>query len=291
MRQPANPNRIVVADRGRWRFKARLTRRLRLRAGYVRNWLVAVARLHGDLIDHGRNVFRQVIKQNTLHARGCIARMKHRFPLHEPSRRYFQLRVCGQLHMLPLAPVAIGVVHIAAARIEFDIAHATQAAAPPLRKSMRVEHIAFVRAFCFRTRAQLKDFPQIAARSIQTAAGCNGKCRDLRSARLYKIGEIIHAVDGENVAAIAGSRQQPPALIKPQSVDQIFSRAPQMFGSAIRRNAVNFRATGGASARGRKRSGGSWRAGAASGSNADSSHRQRRARLCRRSNIDAQACG
>ena len=92
---------------------------------------------------------------------------------------------------------------------------------------MGVEDIAFVRAFRLGAGTEDKNLPQVAAGGIESSAGRGSEGGDLRGAGLDQIGEIVDAVDGENVAAIAGAGEQASALIEAESVDEIFVRSPQ----------------------------------------------------------------
>ena len=91
-----------------------------------------------------------------------------------------------------------------------------------------------------------KIFPQVAAGSVETSARRGGKSGDLCGARLDQIGEIVDAVDGENVAAIAGAREQASVRIEAESVDEIFVGTPQARRGAVGRNAINLGAAGSA---------------------------------------------
>src|SRR5208283_2810656 len=102
---------------------------------------------------------------------GGIPGMEHGLPLHEPRRRNFKFGAGGQIDTRPRAPIAVGIVDVAAARIQFDvgtgIAGAAKAGASPKRKNARVEDIAFVRAFRLGAGTEDENFSQVAAGSVE----------------------------------------------------------------------------------------------------------------------------
>ena len=95
--------------------------------------------------------------------------MQHGLPLDEARRRDIEYRVFLQIDRLPRTPVAVGIVHVAAAGKELDIARAAEFGASPAGEDFGVEHIALVAAFGFRRPAQQKHFAQIAGGDIKSA--------------------------------------------------------------------------------------------------------------------------
>ena len=163
-----------------------------------------------------------------------------------------------------MTPVAVGVVDVAAARIEFEvgitggIAGAANANAAPKRKDARVEDVAFIRPFRLEARTEDEDFPQVTAGGVEPSAGRGGEGRDLGGAGFDQIGEIVDAIDGKYVTAIAGAGEQTSVPIEAESVDEIFVGGPQARRRTIGRDAINFGAAGSAdSGRGKRRRGGS----------------------------------
>src|SRR5208337_986032 len=233
MRRPPYADRVAVANRWRWRIEARLPGSRRLAAGNMRNRLVVVTRLHDNFVNFGSDVLRQVVQQNIVNARRGIPGMEHGLPLHKARRWNAEFGAAGQseINACPLAPVAVRIVDIAAPRIKLDagIAAAARAGASPKGKYVRVEDVAFVRAFGLKARSEDKNLSQVAAGGVEPSARRRGKGRDLRSAGLDEIGVFISlvAVDGKNVAAIAGTSEQASVLIEAESVDEIFVGTPQ----------------------------------------------------------------
>src|SRR5208337_3355233 len=88
--------------------------------------------------------------------------MQHRPPLDEARGRCINRQLFLQFNLLPRAPVAVGIVHVAAAREEIEDAASPNLDASPLGKILGVEDIALVPALGDRVRTQQKDFPQIA---------------------------------------------------------------------------------------------------------------------------------
>src|SRR5208282_3338323 len=256
VRRPPYSDRVAVANRRRRRVEARLPLSLagRLAARHMRNGLVVVTGLHDDLVDFGSDVLGQVVQQNIVNARRRVAGMEYGLPLHEARRRNAEFGAAGKgkINTRPLTPVAVGIVHIAAARIKFGsgITGAADAGASPKRKYVRVEDIAFIRAFGFEAGTEDKNLSQVAAGSVESSARRGGEGRDLRGAGFDEIGVIISlvAIDGKNVAAIAGAGEQASVLIEAESVDEIFVGTPQARRGAIGRDAINLGAAGGAEA-------------------------------------------
>src|SRR4029077_6830622 len=119
------------------------------------------------------NILGQVVQEDSVNARSGSARMEHGLPLDEARWRNLEFRIGsegeGEIDTRPGTPVAVGIVHVAAARIEFDvgIAGATDAGASPERKDARVEDIAFVRAFRLGARTEHENFPEVAAGGVE----------------------------------------------------------------------------------------------------------------------------
>src|SRR5258708_3047040 len=233
MRRPANANRIAVADSGRWGIEARLPLSLpgRLAAAHMRNRLIVIAGLYNDVVNFRSNIFGQEIQEDRVNARSGITCMEHGLPLHEARRRNLEFGTGGdgEINARPWTPVAVGIVDIAAARIKLDIriAGTADAGVSPERKDARVEDIAFVRAFRLGSGSENEDFSQVAAGGIESSAGRGGEGGDLRGAGFDQIGEIVNAVNGKNVAAIAGAGDEVAVVIEGQGVDKIFVRTPQ----------------------------------------------------------------
>src|ERR1700683_3036995 len=209
--------------------------------------LIPVSRLHNDLVDFGSNVFGQIIQQDVVDARRGIAGTEYGFPLEEARGRDFQFGACGRVDTGPGTPVAIGVVDVAAARIELDIgirtgigtAAAAHADASPERKNVRVEYVTLIRTFGLQAGAENKNLPQVAARRVKSSARCGRESGDLRGARFDQIGEVIDAVDGENVSAIARAGKEASMLIEGESVNEIVVGRPQTRWRAVGCDAID----------------------------------------------------
>ena len=74
----------------RRRVEAGLPGSGRLGARDMRNRLIAVARLHRDVVNFWCNVFGKVIQYDVVHARRGIAGAKQGLPLHEAGGRNFK---------------------------------------------------------------------------------------------------------------------------------------------------------------------------------------------------------
>src|SRR4029077_916841 len=222
-----------VADGGWWRIEARLPGSRRLAATHMRDRLIAVAGRYRDVVNFRSNILGQIVQQDRVHARSGIAGMEHGLPLHEAGWWNLEFGTGGKgegkINARPGTPVAVRIVHIATARIKLDIgiAGAADAGASPERKDARVEDIAFVGAFRLGAGAENENLSQIAAGGVEASAGRGGEGGDLRGAGFDQIGEIINAVDGKNVTAIAGAGDEASVLIEGQGVDEIFMGTPQ----------------------------------------------------------------
>jgi hypothetical protein len=94
---------------------------------------------------------------------------------------------------LPCAPVAVGIINVAAASVEVDSACAAKFGSSPTRENLGVENVAFVSAFGAWSGAQEEDFPQITGGGVHSPAGGFGESGDLGSRRFQKIRKIILA--------------------------------------------------------------------------------------------------
>src|ERR1700691_6166542 len=112
--------------------------------------------------------------------------MQHGLPLHEARWRNIEFGPGGKIDARPGAPITVGVIDIAAARIKFDVrirvgtAGAADAGASPERKTVRVENIAFIRAFRLETGTENEDFSEVAAGGVEASAGRSGEGGNLR---------------------------------------------------------------------------------------------------------------
>ena len=124
-----------------------------------RERLITHPRLDGNVFDFRRHVFRQVIQSDGIQRGLGISRVQHGFPLGIARGRNSHRRILGEIHLLPRTPVAVGIVDVAAAGQQLHVAGAAKLGPAPPRKNFGIEHIALVRAFALRTRAQEKNLP------------------------------------------------------------------------------------------------------------------------------------
>ena len=108
--------------------------------------------------------------------------------MHEARRRSIHIPgIFGrEIDLLPWAPIAIGVINVAAAGKEFIRAFATHLRLPPARKIPRVEDVAVVGSLTFRPRADHEELAQIARRSVQVPVRSFGEPGDLVDAELLR---------------------------------------------------------------------------------------------------------
>ena len=83
--------------------------------GSLRLRLIAVPNLNIDIVEVGSDVLGKIIEQDAVQPRRGDSGVQHSFPLDESGRRHHDLGVFQHVNFLPAAPVAIGIVHVAAA--------------------------------------------------------------------------------------------------------------------------------------------------------------------------------
>ena len=170
--------------------------------------------------------------------------MQHRAPLDKARHGNADRRVLLQIHFAPRAPIAVRIVHIAAARVQIEAAPAAHFGASPLGKDLGVENIALVAAIGIWPGAEQPDFAQIAGSHIETTAGSFGKPNYLIGADFEQIGKAVIQPDCINVPTIAGAGEQASAAVKAERINQICLRGPQPFRRAFWSDSVDFRASG-----------------------------------------------
>src|SRR5436305_3149966 len=142
VRGPAHGNIVTIFDRRRRRVE---THRCCSRSAsewnshaFTRRLLRwyrsdASANLHADILDHRRDVLRQIVERDTLYPRSSAARTQRNLPLHEAGWRDRKPLAVLQVDLCPRAPVAIGIIDIAAASKEIKVARAAHLRTSPLR--------------------------------------------------------------------------------------------------------------------------------------------------------------
>src|SRR5438067_5672084 len=95
--------------------------------------------------------------------------MQNGFPLRETRCGNGQRRILLQVHLPPDTPVAVRIVHVPASRKQFHIPATTKLYTSPLRKDVRIEHVALVTALGIGSFAQNENLPQVAGRGIERA--------------------------------------------------------------------------------------------------------------------------
>src|SRR5262249_53239458 len=141
------------------------------------------------------------------------SRPQHDLPLHEARGRDIQLHL-GRRGLLPRAPIAVGIVDIAAARKDLIIPHPAHVGASPLREDARIEDVALEYALLLRCGADDEDLPQVAGRGVERAAWSGSKGGDLRRAGLEQVAVVAAAIDRDlvNASLVATAGEQPLAL-------------------------------------------------------------------------------
>ena len=211
--------------------------------------LILYADLHGDVVDLRSDILGQVIQGDAVDVWSCGSRVQHGFPLGVTSRGNSGFIVFAEVDLLPRAPVAVGIIDVAAAGVKIHIANAAKFDASPARENLGVEDIALVGALGLRPGTEHKDLSQIAGGGVYTTAGRFGEGSHLRSRRFQQIGKIIQAGDSKNVAAISRAGQQASLRIEGEGVDDIFVRCPQPGGRTVGGYAINIRTAAGPAAR------------------------------------------
>ena len=145
--------------------------------------------------------------------------------MQETGWRNIQPGIFAQIDLGPGTPVAIGIIHVAAAGRKFEVAAPAGLCASPAGKDVRVFHIALERAFGFRTVAHQENLSQVAAGTIKTVGGFAEGC-DLVSAGLEQVGEGTVFLDGEDPAFVASPGDQVTRGIESQGVNDVLTRRP-----------------------------------------------------------------
>src|SRR5437588_1965496 len=152
--------------------------------------------------------------------------MQNRFPLDESGRGRCDLCVFLQINFLPLTPVAVRIVNVAAASEQFDTALTAKFRASPLREDVRVEDIAFVRAVGIGRTAQQKYLSQVASCGVKTAVSCS-ESGHLIGFCLGQFGVNSTAGDFEDLPLVSSPGEQATLLDERERIDQIFARGPK----------------------------------------------------------------
>ena len=142
--------------------------------------------------------------------------MQDRLPLHEPRGGCSDLRILLQVDFFPGAPVTVGIIHVAAAGEQFDVAFAAELGSSPLGENVRIEDVAFIAALCLGRRVEQKNFAQVAGGCIEAAARSAGKSGDLVGDGFNQLGVVLASGDLKNLALVSGAGQKVSALIESQ---------------------------------------------------------------------------
>ena len=200
------------------------------------------ANLRVDLIDHRRDVLGQIEKGDAVERRAGIAFMQHGAPLEKACGGRVDGEIALEVDLAPGAPVAVGVVDVAAAREKVDAAGTAKVGASPLGEDVRVEDIAFEGAFAAGGGSQVKDFAEITGGNVEAAIGGAGERGDLVGTGIEQVGEGAIGGDGKKTSAIAGARDEASTGIKGEGVNNVGGGVPDAARRTIGSKAVDFRA-------------------------------------------------
>ena len=153
-----------------------------IRSDGLRKRLIAKARLHRDVVDVGRDVLGKIVENVPYRPQDRASGMQNGLPLRVAGWGNSHLGILVQVNFFPRAPVAIGVVHVAATNQNIDVACAAKLGAAPARKNLGVENIALIRTLVFGSGAENEKLTQVAAGGVQRAIWSLGKSGNLRCA-------------------------------------------------------------------------------------------------------------
>ena len=180
---PLDANGVAIASARHRRFEVSTRRTAdvvaQIESGGFRERLVANAHLHGNIVYLRRHIFGQIVQSDRVDRGLDVSRVQHGLPLGVACRGNSHLGSGRQVHWLPRTPVAVGIVDVAAARQQIDIAGAAKFRAAPTGKNLGIENIAFVRTFALRARTENKNLAEVTAGGIESAAGSLGETGDL----------------------------------------------------------------------------------------------------------------
>src|ERR1017187_10691877 len=168
---------------------------------------------YGHVLDLRSNILRKVVQSDVIDCRRGIAGVQHGFPLDEAGGRSVNGKFLGQIDLLPRAPVAVWIVHVAAAGEKLKVASAANFGPSPLGKYLGIENIALVGALCDRPGTEQENFAEIAGGSVDPARGRTGERGHLVGAGFGEVGVVV-AEDGVNLASVASACEQSACRIE-----------------------------------------------------------------------------
>src|SRR5262249_28061474 len=135
---PFHPDAVAVANDGRRDIEAWSGRTTGSVAGIghrdFRQRLIADSHLDVHIVEIRGDVAGKVVEGDALHAGRNFTRVKHGFPLDKAGSRSADFGILKQIDLLPRAPVAVGIVDVAAAHEQFDVPGTAHVSAAPAGK-------------------------------------------------------------------------------------------------------------------------------------------------------------
>src|SRR5271157_2723670 len=135
----------------------------------MRSWGNAPADHNGHIVHFRGDILGQIIECDTVDDGRAVTWMQHRLPLDEAGRWRVHRKLFFEIDSLPLAPVAVGIVNIAAARKKIKVAATAHFDASPLGEILRIKDVALKGALGHWVRAEQKNLPQIACSGVDPA--------------------------------------------------------------------------------------------------------------------------
>src|SRR4051794_37369660 len=166
--------------------------------------------------------------------------MQHSAPLQESRGGSRDGSVFRGIDALPVAPIAVGIIDVTAARPNLHVARGARLDASPAREVARVKDFAVEGAFALRGVLQQVDLAEIAAHGEEIAVGGSSKSCDLVCWSLLQFGEARSAVDGVDLALVAGAGEQASVVIEAQRVHDLVARGPKAFWRTVNVDAHDF---------------------------------------------------
>ena len=148
----------------------------------------------------------------------------------------------GKVNPGPRAPVAVGIINVAAAGKDFIVSPAPHFRASPAGEDVRILHVALKGPFACGSAAHQEDLAQIAAGAIEASVGSFAEGRNLVGAGLEQVHKCAVGLDGINASLVSGTGDQVSGRIKCQGIDNVFAGRPQLAGRTVGGDQVNIRA-------------------------------------------------
>src|SRR5579864_2612253 len=205
----------------------------------VRQRREAGAYLYRNIVHDRGDILGKIVDRHLINPGWRTGRLQDHAPLNKARCRNFQPRILTHVYPRPGTPVTIRVIYVAAAGKDFKVATGTHFCATPSREDVRVLNVALECALSLRAVAHEKNFPQIAAGTIESAVSCLAERADLVGAALEQVLVVPVGGNGVNASLISCPGDQASGGIKCQRIDDIVARRPDLPWRTVRSDHIN----------------------------------------------------